>query len=235
MRLLVAVSTCWDFEKNGSNQVIRDCWLRDCAAVGIDYRLFVGFGQGAEDDFLFGKMHHDTIFLPQIEDGYGHLSYKTQASLRWAHAVGYDFVFRCFPDTYCRPERLIKCGFEAHDYYGDFRGEHCTPDNYPSGGPGYWMSRKAYELLLNAPIEGAGAQGKHTRVWSYAEDLWAGQILNWHRDKGLRYCDDKRFINRGTDRPGPLRTNEIISSHLSCPDRYYPDRMREKHAAWLAS
>jgi hypothetical protein len=231
VKLLVAISSCYDFEKNGSNQTMRDCWLRDCAAVGLDYKFFVGTGQGAENAVL----DSDTVLLGEVDDGYGDLSRKSQHSLRWANERDYTHVFRCFPDTYCRPERLIGSGFHGYDYYGDFRGEHCTPDNYPSGGPGYWMSRKAYILLLDAPITGSEAMGKHTKVWPYAEDLWAGQVLNWHRDLNLRYFDDDRFVNRGTNHDGPLATNNIISCHLSCPDRYHPGRMKEKHEAWLNS
>jgi len=231
MKCLVAVSTCYDFERNGSNKMIRDCWLKDCAAVGLDYKLFIGEGQGAESSWL----DSDVVFLHEVDDGYGALSYKTKASLKWSHERGYDFVYRCFPDTYCRPERLIQCGFEAYDYYGDFRGETAGPDNYPSGGPGYWMSKKAYSLLLDAPIIGSEAMGKHTKVWPYAEDLWAGQVLNWHRDIGLKYFDDNRFINKGTNQDGPLAKNQIISTHLSYPDRYYPGKMKEKHQAWLNS
>lgn len=222
MKLLIAISSCYDFEKNGNNHAVRDTWLPD---VTVDYKFFFGTGQGAEDSYL----PPDAVLLPDVDDGYGALSYKTQASLRWAAERNYDFVYRCFPDTYCRPERLVQCGFQEHDYYGDFRAEHCGPDNYPSGGPGYFLSRRAFNLLLAAPIEGVH------RVSPYAEDLWVGQILNRHRDKGLKYFDDTRFINHGTRGPGPLKSNTIISTHLSCPDRYYPDRMREKHSEWLAS
>lgn len=221
MKLLIAISSCYDFEKNGNNQVLRETWLPDAP----DYKFFFGTGQGAE----VAELPPDAVLLPDVEDDYGHLSAKTQHSLRWAAERDYDFVFRCFPDTYCRPERLLACGFEAHDYYGDFRGEHCGPDNYPSGGPGYVLSRKAFELLLDAPIDGVH------RVSHYAEDLWVGQILNRHRDIGLKYCDDPRFVNHGTKGDGPRLTNEVISTHLSCPDRYYPDRMRQKHFEWLAS
>jgi hypothetical protein len=222
LRLLIAISSCFDFEKNGNNQALRDTWLPE---VTVDYKFFFGTGQGAES----AVMPPDAVWLPEVEDDYGHLSSKTRESLRWAFARDYDYVFRCFPDTYCRPERLVQCEFQAHDYYGDFRAETCGPDNYPSGGPGYFLSRRAYGLLLDAPIEGVH------RVSPYAEDLWVGQILNRHRDKQLRYFDDTRFINHGTRGPGPLRSNTIISTHLSCPDRYYPDRMREKHSEWLAS
>lgn len=242
MKLLIAISSCYAFEKNGNNQVLRETWLADAwpdrktsfvsdSIRGCDYKFFFGTGQGAET----AELLNDCVLLPEVDDSYGDLSKKTQHSLRWASSRGYDFVFRCFPDTYCRPERLVNCGFEEHDYYGDFRGEHCTPDNYPSGGPGYFLSRKAFELCLDAPITGPEATGKHTRVWHYAEDLWVGQVLNWHRDKGLKYFDDNRFLNRGTAHPGPLKANSVISTHLSCPDQYYPERMRQKHAEWLAS
>jgi hypothetical protein len=222
---LIAISSCFDFEKNGNNQALRDTWLPDVGEAGIDYRFFFGTGQGAETS----ELPSDAVLLSNVEDDYGHLSAKTQTSLRWASERHYDFVFRCFPDTYCCPERLAACGFQDFDYYGDFRGEQCRPDNYPSGGPGYFLSRRAFELLLNAPIEGVH------RVGVYAEDLWVGQILNRHRDIGLKYFDDQRFVNHGTRAAGPLKSNSLISTHLSCPDRYYPDRMREKHAEWLAS
>jgi hypothetical protein len=222
VKLLTAISSCYDFEKNGNNQVLRDTWL---AGAKVDHKFFFGTGQGAEDAVLLP----DCVLLPDVEDDYGHLSAKTQKSLLWASSYGYDFVFRCFPDTYVRPERLMACGFEAYDYYGDFRGEHCGPDNYPSGGPGYVLSRRAFELLLDAPIEGVH------RVAHYAEDLWVGQILNRHRNLGLRYFDDQRFVNHGTRAAGPLKSNTLIATHLSCPDRYHPGRMREKHSQWLAS
>ncbi len=232
MRLLIAISSCYDFEKNGNNQVLRDTWLGTVqVAAGLflseagDYKFFFGKGQGAES----AELPHDCILLPEVDDGYGDLSRKTQHSLRWAEQQGFDYVFRCFPDTYCRPERLWQCGFSEHDYYGDFRTEHCGPDNYPSGGPGYFLSRKAYTPLLDAPIEGVH------RVGVYAEDLWVGQILNRHRNLGLKYFDDRRFVNHGTRTAGPLKSNTLISTHLSCPDRYYPDRMREKHQQWLDS
>lgn len=236
MRCLIAVSSCWDFEQNGSNTALRETWLADVQSIGnLDYKIFVGHGQGAESSDL----PSDVVLLPEVDDGYGDLSKKTQCSLRWAAARDYDFVFRCFPDTYCRPERLIDCGFTTNDFHGDFRREHCGPDNYASGGPGYFLSRRAFELLLGAPIKGVYRQvGKpedDSWISDYAEDLWVGQILNRHRDMKLRYFDDQRFINHGTREPGPLKSNSIISTHLSCPDRYAPERMWEKHSQWLRS
>lgn len=236
MKPLIAVLTCWTFEVNGHNDALRRTWLKDAKGL-FDYKFFVGTGQGAEA----AALPPDTVFLPDVDDGQGAVTYKLRAALRWVCERDYEFVYRCFPDTYARPERLLTCGFDAHDYHGDFRGEHATPDNYPSGGPGNFMSRRVMELALDAPIEGPGADGKHTRVWPYADDLWFGQVLNWHRDKGFRYFDDTRFINRGSRAVGPLKTNSIVATHLSCPDYpkpYSPGiiaHMLDRHRAWLAS
>src|SRR5947209_1793552 len=115
MRCLIAISSCYDFERNGNNHALRDTWLPDVAKVpDLDYKFFMGFGQGAES----AELPSDCVFLPDVEDGYGTLTYKTRASLNWAHERSYDFVFRCFPDTYVRVDRLMRSGFEAYDYFG---------------------------------------------------------------------------------------------------------------------
>jgi hypothetical protein len=230
MRYLIAISSCYDFEKNGSNDAMRDTWLPDLQKFGVDYRFFMGFGQGAENSLVA-----DSVFLPDVPDDYGHLTYKTRSSVRWAHEHQYDFVFRCFPDTYVRVNRLMACAFRDFDYYGDFRGDpstnevtHQKAQNYASGGPGYWLSKRAYSLLLDAPVLGVWRD----EITPYTEDLWTGNILGRHLDLKLTYFDDtKRFINRGS-RFWPTPQNDVISSHLSCPDRYTKEMMYAAHQPW---
>jgi len=234
-KYLIAISSCYDFEKNGSNDALRETWLRDFVKFpGLHFRFFMGFGQGAES----AQLNYDSVLLPDVPDDYGHLTYKTRASLRWAGENDYDFVFRCFPDTYVRLDRLMSCGFEDYDYYGDFRGDpstnevtHQRAQNYASGGPGYWLSKRAYSLLLDAPILGVWRD----EITPYTEDLWTGNILGRHLDIKLKYFDDtKRFINRGSRSCGwPTPSNQIITSHLSCPDHpYTKDRMYAAHQVW---
>jgi hypothetical protein len=222
-RCLIAISSCWDFEKNGFNAACRETWIP--LATDFDVRFFVGKGQGAET----AELPSDTILL-NVDDGYGTLSYKTQACFRWAHARDYPYAFHAFPDTYIVPERLISCGFETLDYLGDFRDEMAAQGNYASGGPGYWLSRKAFSLLLNAPV--LGVWDDSITIW--AEDLWVGRILARHPD--LLYRDDwARFVNHGS-RYFPTRANGVITSHLSCPDPYTdPARMYAAHNSWLNS
>jgi hypothetical protein len=231
MKSMIAISSCWDFEKNGNNTALRETWLPDVKHFpGLDYKFFIGHGQGAES----AELPDDCVFLPEVDDGYGFLTYKTRSSLRWAHERGYEFVLRCFPDTFIRMDRLMACGFEKFDYYGDFRGDpstnevtHQRAQNYASGGPGYWLSRIAFELLLDAPVLGVWRD----TITPYAEDLWVGNILGRSPLK-LRYFDDTaRFINRGSHH-WPAPSNERITSHLSCPDRYDKSMMYAAHKAW---
>jgi|SRR5580765_568406 len=227
MKLLVAVSSCQQYESDGWNNPARECWLHELDALGIDYQFFHGHHS------LPGR---DIVYVDS-PDGIQFMTVKTQQSLRWAYERGYDYVFRCFPDTYCRPDRLLACArmgeLNKLDYWGDFRGEHATPDNFCSGGPGYFNSRRAVEQLLDAPIKGVWRDDEHLHQ---AEDLWVGQILARCYDAlKLRYYDDRRFINHGRSNPGPLATNEVVSTHLSCPDPYRPEAMYEKHLQWVQS
>jgi hypothetical protein len=228
MKFLIAISSCGDFEANGNNQALRDTWLKDLARYRptVDYKFFFGEGQGIGSSKDLSPS--DGILLPGVPDGYGHLTYKTQASLRWAHAEGYDFVFRCFPDTYVRLDRLMACPFWNYDYYGDFRSESTEQhhQNYASGGPGYWLSRRAFELLLDQPILGIWRD----TITPYAEDLWVGNRLGIAPVK-LSYFDDKRFVNKGSvywPNPG----NDAVTAHMSCPDRYHKGMMYAAHEAY---
>jgi len=246
MKCLIAISTCYDFERNGNNTAVRETWLQDISGFpGLEYRFFMGHGQGAES----ATLPNDCVFLPTVEDGYGTLTYKTRESIRWAHEHDYSFLMRAFPDTYVRVDRLMACGFEKHDLHGDFRGdasinslEHGRAQNYPSGGPGYIHSARTFPVLMDAPVLGVWRD----ELTSYTEDLWLGNILGRtflgllpELDPPLLYFDDPRFINRGS-RPcaWPTRKNDFITAHLSCPDHPGKDwqeigrRMRAAHKEW---
>jgi hypothetical protein len=230
MKALIAISSCGDFERNGNNQAMRDTWLPQVRMFsGLDYRFFFGVGQHARE-------LDDAIVLPDVQDDYANLTYKTRASLRWAHAQGYDFVFRCFPDTLVRVERLMAYGFEKYDYLGDFRGDVPPPGvtlqqagDYASGGPGYWLSRRAFDLLLDAPVLGVWRD----EITTFAEDLWTGRILGQH-PVTLAYRDEQhKFVNRGScKRAWPYQNNDVISSHLSCPIAYNRSVMYAAHRAF---
>jgi hypothetical protein len=238
LKALIAISTCWDFEKNLSNDALRKTWLPDVGKFpGLEYKFFVGHGQGAESAML----PDDCVLLPEVPDGYGFLTYKTRSSLRWAHTRGFEYVFRCFADSYVRVDRLMACGFEIADYQGDFRQEEGgrtdggtgeyrptlqEAQNYASGGPGYWLSRRAFTCLIDAPVLGIWRDD----LTPYVEDLWVGNRLG-KCGLELRYFDDSRFCNHGS-RYWPRPDNDLISSHLSCPHPYDRSVMYAAHEAW---
>lgn len=239
MRCLITISSCHDFEVNGNNDVLRRTWLSDLP-VGVDYKFVIGQGQGGE---FYRNWKKD--YLPvACPDGYNNLTYKTRASHSWAWYEGYDFVFQCFPDTYVVPGRLMTCGFENHDYHGDFRGEGRTSEelsdaqDYASGGAGYWLSRRACGVLKSHPILGVWRD----EILTYAEDMWVGNVLGAFNKRAINkliYFDDtQRFMNRGEVASSwPRSDNEYITSHLSCgvTNSYDPRNMLHAHSSWKRS
>ena len=47
----------------------------------------------------------DEVALP-VPDDYFHLVFKTKAMHKWALENGFDFVYKCDTDTYCRRRTL---------------------------------------------------------------------------------------------------------------------------------
>ena len=186
MNVLVAISSCQAYENDGRNQSVRDTWLKDLP-IGWDYRFF--HGQGSS--------HGQDIVNVSCGDDMNDLTHKTQGKLRWAVEHGYDFVFCCFPDTYACVERLIICGFENFDYVGTF---YCHPGGIPycQGGAGYFLSRKACEIVIAANLP-----------HYIAEDCIVGDTLFRHN---LRKFDCSDFHQSGE---GPLNRNSTITGHLS--------------------
>lgn len=114
---------------------------------------------------------------------------RTQGMVRWALEQGYDYLFRCDTDAYVWVNRLMACGYEQHDYMGWCIGypRHLELDwamNTAHGGVGFFLSKRAMEIVANAPVEKYG-DGKY---WG---DLWAGHQLWKHKI----YChQDTRFL-----------------------------------------
>jgi len=184
MKILIAVSSCSRYEDN--HQSMRDTWLPEASRLGMNYRFFVENG---------GISKADTI-VTENEDWA--MTCRLKAKLRWAHQQGYDYVFSCFPDTYARPDRLLTSGFDKFDYFGSVF-KHSSPGAtyYCHGGAGYFLSRKAMEIVAR-------------QTTSYLnDDCWLGDMLSGtcilmgHSDGFRQFAGS------------PLRDNTIITSHLS--------------------
>ena len=96
----------------------------------------------------------------------------------------------CDTDTFLLPNKLLSCGFEDYDYVGkidrplgqtfgytaiDRDGvKTFNPRSYPwaSGGYGYFLSRKAFEIVASATVIG------------WAEDMIVGNLLGARYESG---------------------------------------------------
>ena len=207
LRVLISISSCEAYERAGLNQPLRDTWLPDAVALGIDYKFFHGAGSTGGEDI---------VVLP-VHDGMGGLTEKAKAKAQWAVIHDYDFVFSCFPDIYARPERLLASGFEKHDYFGNVY-QHPKGKPFCQGGPGYFLSKKSCVAIAREQT-------------SYLnDDCWLADAL--YR-ANIHPADSRDFTYCG---PGPLQTNSSITNHLSTqPGGYVAKAVYEEHQRWLES
>ena len=252
MHVLIAVNSCWRDIRNGSNQAIRDTWAKTLPA-GWDLRFFVGDRNFTEEEEsrLFtpewlgspgtlGAMHKTTggraligeaselqpdEVLLECSDQYLGLTFKTIESLRWAMERNYDYVLRCFTDTYVFGNRLADSDFQEHDASGWVFG--CGPcaahmdssHTCPLGGSGYWLSARAAQVVIDEPP-------KH-----WGEDTTVGFAL----DKAdIPLYNEKRFVYRTND--DPISNRSKLTIHL-CDrgTKWEPKLMYETHQQQMAS
>lgn len=227
VKLLIAINSCHLYERCGANDVPRVTWLPDAAASGFDYRFFLGVWSPKLDLPHPGTAKSDAVILDAPDD-YHSLCYKTHESLKWAVQNDYDFIFRCYPDTYVRPERLRASGFEQFDYSGNFEGGSMTA----AGGPGYWLSRKAALVMLQHSVSPT-----HPNIGATFEDRWVGTCMNYYRD-ALTRKDERRLVEGAWLRPetSPRKSNDAISAHMWGGEGKQPETalrwVRSAHQAW---
>lgn len=143
-------------------------------------------------------------------------THRTIGMVKWAYERGYDFLFRVDTDAYVWINRLLKSGFENHDYmgwcnkstqppYSGKEDEWCASTAH--GGTGFFLSRRAMEIILTSPVE-RFADGK---FWG---DLWAGHQLWKH---GILCKRDTRFLDGGrthfSNHHGNITPNELPMDH----------------------
>lgn len=221
MKILIAVKSCHRDIALGFNQIVRDTWGRDFPVT-----FFVGRGQS--------ELADDEVML-DCPDEYLDLPAKVRTILAWALWRGYDFVFLCDTDSYVAVDQLLSSGFEDYDYVGNFNGELGKPKAvegahyaWTSGGDGYWLSRKATEIVATAP-----------EPTDWAEDKITGQLLGPLIASGeIKAKDDKRYADfpRNTD-PATGDWKVDISLHYCCHGmgrEYDSNWMRAVHERVMA-
>lgn len=186
-RPLIAIVSCQRYRER--RDASRRTWLR--AVTPEAYAFFMG-GETAP---VREPCETDCVYLG-CGDGYQDLTFKVRAIVRWALERGFSHLFKVDDDTYIDPWKLLASGFEQHDYCGWTRGRR-----YCHGGAGYWLSRRAMELIATDPEPAPDP----------AEDVYIGKLLQAH---GVAMVQDKRYLPQG---PRPARADAVITMHKLSP------------------
>lgn len=193
-KILIGIVACHNHLERVQAQ--RDSWIKHIPP-DVSYKFFFGHGDR--------ELNHDEIGL-DVDDDYFHLVHKVRAMCQWAIAHDYTNLFKCDTDTWIFPDRLISnSDFGKYDYIG-LEGFRATR-SYAMGGPGYWLSRKAMEIVANSNLYLAAGANR------ISEDVYVGKMLRSH---GISLHIDSRYVYRGYCR-------EIITE---C--ELDPQEMREK-------
>lgn len=209
---VILIISCQRDRDRAYNAAIRNTWGKRSE---IPYVFFIGYTPCsvclADEE------------LVSVPDDRQHLTYKRQASIRWALDQDYTHFFCAFTDTYINTKRLKNSCFENHDYTGQAFSSsviQCAP--FCDGGCGYWLSRKAGELVSASPIESAH-DGEY-------EDSWIGSILE---KRGIVPFHDTRYSmgeSWGNTQQPVLASNQNITCHLSrATNEYYPQWMYDAY------
>jgi Galactosyltransferase len=180
-QLAVCVKSCHRDMDAGLHQAIRDAWGRDLKNRGASLFFFMGEDPTQNETRRSRRYVNGEIVLERCPDNYDGLPVKTRRICQWLQGKMYQNIFLCDCDTYVNAERLLKTEWQAYDYYGDFfdsvpgtaprrftdsRGavhENCRA--WASGGFGYFLSRRAAEVVAGTPPS----------FW--AEDMYVGNVL----------------------------------------------------------
>jgi hypothetical protein len=223
MKILIAITSCKAHEDAGLNQPMRDTWLPEATALGMDYKFFLGSGAVPKDD----------VVVFDCDDSLGGVQKKLQLKVKWAYDREYDFVFCCFPDTYVCPKRLLMC--IGPDYVGA-NYTHETLGSYCQGGAGYSLSRFAMKFIIDYTRPLTHRDGSLFPYADGGDDAWAGQAL--HR-VGIPVTHNGDFKISGGSEDGPRHGNTVVASHLSYSNGmvagYKPEQMYSKHQEYLDS
>jgi Galactosyltransferase len=128
---------------------------------GKTYRALPGGG--------FREIMPEDVLL-DVPDDYEHLPQKVIAICQWAVEQDYDWMLKADDDTYIWPARALE---EIQHKQWSYAGYQAHIGGYLSGGPGYWLSRRAMEIIAGVT------------PWTWAEDMVVGETLLKSGIKGV--------------------------------------------------
>ena len=199
-KTLIAIESCHKHRQLHSVQ--RDTWIKH--VKDADVRFFMGTPES--------EVEPDEIIL-QVGDDYDALVYKTHAIVTWAIQHGYQRMFKCDSDTFIVPERMFASDYASYPFVSFYWPPNPLAGGFafPSGGAGYWLDRKAMEIIASCNVrELAWYNGK-----IQPEDCAVARILGQH---GIFLHGDNRYsaeMNLGFPSPD----NDLITTHRVTPDK----------------
>ena len=188
-RILIGALSARDYKDRRQNCL--ETWVVAARAMGMDTRFLIG-------DSSLAQLQDDgtTLWLP-VPDDYPSLPQKTQAFCAWALGrTDWDYLLKCDDDTAICASRLAEYDTAGKDYIG---AEWRQGVDYGSGGAGYFLSRRAAEIVAERLRHTVGP-----------EDLLVGDVL---RAAGIHLFKDGRFVPFGTIAHRPALSNDLITAH----------------------
>ena len=221
MNLAVCVKSCHKHLDEGYHEAIRGTWARDLKALGVETYFFVGTDPSQQDTRRCRRYVSNEVVV-DCKDDYESLPVKTRRICQWTMGKTFERIFLCDTDTLIKAKELLATGFEAFDYAGYFGKEGTSPGcapfsytdaygTYPecrawaSGGVGYFLSRRAAEIIAATP----------PTYW--AEDLQVGQTL-------APEFDTKRMIGSAMNMGNGVVTSHFVKTN-GTPE-YKPEYMK---------
>jgi Galactosyltransferase len=179
MKLGIAVKSCLRDRDAGFHHAIRRTWGHHALWLRMYPQFFMGGGARKFD--VMGVEPPDEVYLDAPDDYMGLPEKTHQICKHLARTDTFDYVFMCDNDTYIDPYKLAEADYEGYDYsgffcrgemevysrfdYSDHMGAYPNCHAWASGGVGYFLSRRAIQLIAATP----------PKVW--AEDMYVGQVL----------------------------------------------------------
>lgn len=216
-KILIAIKCC--HIRQDFAEASRQTWIQDIH--GMDYKIF--YGQGSHE------LKPDEVQI-EAPDGYYDLATKIYDIVRWVYEQGYEFLLQLDDDSYVRPDQLLKSNFFQHDFVAGVSlgvDEHNRIFPYLSGqsatGPGFFLSRKAMEVIVNSPRPAHG----------WPDEPWVGKVLETAGIKvnrtGLMGCYGNLPSGEFEFCPGVSLPKE---SEIIAEWEYSPEEMLAVHRQW---
>jgi hypothetical protein len=201
MRIMIGALSCWKYQERRERCV--QTWMQEGEKLNgtspgesprhhtiVRSVFLIGVPELAAPE-LAGRY----LLLPGPSD-YRSLPQRTRAFCQWAITRDdWDYLFKCDDDTYVSIPRLIRYPLTA-DYIG---AEWAPGVRYASGGAGYFLSRKAAEVVAGHLTQKEGPEDVYVR------DALASQ--------GIPFTQDQRFVALGNEELRPRAGNDLITLH----------------------